>query len=56
MRYTPRVEKKDPSISFINYNGSSNEKRHLRVDKLNEKKLKATGNFLIKNKFKIMSL
>lgn len=50
------VEKKKPDFSFITYNSKAQEKRNLRISKLNEKKLRATGNFLIKNKFNIMNM
>ena len=56
MQYVPLVEKKDPNISFMLYNKSIKEKHYLKNEKLNEKKLRATGNFLIKNKYKIMSI
>ncbi len=56
MQYVPAVEKKDLNISFMQYNKSIKEKHYLKTEKLNEKKLRATGNFLIKNKYKIMSL
>jgi hypothetical protein len=56
MQYVPVVEKKDLNISFMLYNKSIKEKHYLKTEKLNEKKLRATGNFLIKNKYKIMSL
>jgi hypothetical protein len=56
MQYVPTVEKKDPNISFMLYNKSIKEKQYLRTEKLNEKNMRATGQFLIKNKYKIMGL
>ena len=56
MQYVPTVEKKDPNISFMLYNKSIKEKQYLRTEKLNEKNMLATGQFLIKNKYKIMGL
>ncbi len=56
MQYVPTVEKKDLNISFMLYNKSIKEKQYLRTEKLNEKNMRATGQFLIKNKYKIMGL
>ena len=56
MQYVPTVEKKDPNISFMLYSKSIKEKQYLKTEKLNEKNMRATGQFLIKNKYKIMGL
>lgn len=49
-------EEKKPDFSFIKYNSKAEEKKYLKMAKLNEKKLRATGTFLIKNKYNIMEM
>lgn len=56
MKYIPKVEKKDLKITFIGYNSSSKQKKYLRTERLSQMKLRATGDYLIKNKNNIMSL